>query len=233
MTAAVTARDYLALPKRIDNVIEIDLPPRVLDQYRQLEREFLARIGDETVEVLHAAALSNKLLQFANGTIYTDEDKNWTTIHDAKLTALAELVDEVAGQPLLVAYNYQPDAKRICDQFAQAEMIGRDMNTIGRWNRGEIPMLLAHPASAGHGLNLQHGGNRVIWFGLNWSLELYRQFNARLYRQGQEKPVIIHHLSARNTIDQTVLAALGRKDMTQRALLDALKEDIVGRVSDG
>ncbi len=221
----LTAEDYLELPKRIDNVIDIDLPEKERGQYLLLERKFLAEIGDEIVEVLHAAALTNKLLQFANGAIYTGEEKNWAVIHDAKLTALSELVDEAAGRPLLVAYNYQTDVKRIRDKFPQAEIIGRTSDTIDRWNRGEIPMLLAHPASAGHGLNLQHGGNTIIWFGLNWSLELYQQFNARLHRQGQEKPVIIHHLAVRDSVDQTVLAALGRKDMTQRALLNALKED--------
>ena len=226
----LTAEDYLELPRRIDTVIDIDLPAKARDQYIQLERNFLAELGDETVEVLHAAALTNKLLQFANGAIYTDEEKNWTEVHDAKLTALAELVDEAAGQPLLIAYTYQTDAKRIREQFPQAEIIGKDTDTIERWNRGEIPMLLAHPASAGHGLNLQHGGNTIIWFGLNWSLELYQQFNARLHRQGQQKPVIIHHLAVRDTVDQTVLSALRRKDMTQKALLNALKEDIERRV---
>jgi SNF2 family DNA or RNA helicase len=226
----LTAEDYLELPRRIDTVIDIDLPAKARDQYIQLERNFLAELGDETVEVLHAAALTNKLLQFANGAIYTDEEKNWTEVHDAKLTALAELVDEAAGQPLLIAYTYQTDAKRIREQFPQAEIIGKDTDTIERWNRGEIPMLLAHPASAGHGLNLQHGGDTIIWFGLNWSLELYQQFNARLHRQGQQKPVIIHHLAVRDTVDQTVLSALRCKDMTQKALLNALKEDIERRV---
>lgn len=225
---SLTAEDYLDLPPRMDNLIGIDLPERVRDQYVFLEREFLAILDDETVEVLHAAALTNKLLQFANGAIYTDEVKNWKAVHDAKLTALSELIDGTTG-PLLVAYNYQTDAKRICAQFPQAEVLGRDPQTIDRWNSGEIPLLLAHPASAGHGLNLQHGGHTVVWFGLNWSLELYQQFNARLYRQGQTRPVVVHHLVVRDTVDETVLAALDRKDVTQRALLNALKDDILGR----
>ncbi|MCR9236192.1 MAG: DEAD/DEAH box helicase [Alphaproteobacteria bacterium] len=226
----LTAADYLELPKRIDNMVEVELPTKARQQYQQLEKEFLAEIGEgEIVAVLHAAALTNKLLQFANGAIYTDDQKNWSPVHDAKLEALAELVEEAAGQPLLVAYNYRTDLTRILDRFPQAEAIGRDPNTIDRWNKGDIPLLLAHPASAGHGLNLQHGGNTIIWFGLNWSLELYQQFNARLHRQGQEKPVIIHHIAAHNTVDETVLAALARKDVTQRALLNALKQDIGGR----
>lgn len=228
----LAAKDYIQLPQRVDNLVEIPLPNRVRRQYEELEKEFLLEIGDETVEVLHAAALSNKLLQFANGAIYTGDDKSWVAVHDAKLDALAEIVDEAAGQPMLVAYNYQSDAARISKRFPQAEMIGRDPETINRWNRGEIPMLLAHPASAGHGLNLQHGGNTIVWFGLNWSLELYQQLNARLHRQGQTKPVIVHHLVARGTVDHAVMATLDRKDTTQRALLNALKKDIEGRIGE-
>lgn len=226
----LSADDYLELPKRVDNVVDIEIPEKARATYQQLERDFLAEIGDETVEILHAAALTNKLLQFANGAIYTDEEKNWRTVHDAKLAALAELVDEAAGQPLLIAHNYRTDEHRILEAFPQAEVIGKNPETIKRWNRGEIPMMLAHPASAGHGLNLQDGGNTVVWFGLNWSLELYLQFNARLHRQGQTKPVIVHHLVAQNTVDEAVMAALARKDTTQRALLDALKHDIEGRL---
>lgn len=226
----LSAADYLELPERVDNFIEVEVPEKARATYQQLERDFLAEIGDETVEILHAAALSNKLLQFANGAVYTDEEKNWQTVHDAKMGALAELVEEAAGQPLLIAHNYRTDAHRILEAFPQAEVIGRDPSTIERWNRGEIPMMLAHPASAGHGLNLQDGGSTVVWFGLNWSLELYQQFNARLHRQGQTKPVIVHHLVAQNTVDEAVIAALSRKDTTQRALLEALKHDIEGRL---
>lgn len=226
----LTAEDYLQLPDRLDNVVHVELPDSARKQYQQLERDFLAEVGDDIVEVLHAAALSNKLLQFANGAIYTDEDRNWSVVHDAKLDALAEIVEEAAGRPLLVAHNYQTDAKRIVERFPQAEQLDKDPETIARWNRGEIPMLLAHPASAGHGLNLQHGGDTIVWFGLNWSLELYQQFNARLHRQGQQRPVIIHHLVARDTVDETVMTALASKDVTQRALLNALKEDIGRRL---
>lgn len=227
----LTAEDYLELPERVDNNIPIDLPGPVASDYKQLERDFLTEIGDDVVEVLHAAALTNKLLQFANGAIYTDtETRTWATVHDAKLEVLGGLIDEAAGSPLLVAYNYQTDLKRIKERFPHAETIGKDPATIDRWNKGEIPLLLAHPASAGHGLNLQHGGNTIIWFGLNWSLELYQQFNARLHRQGQQKPVIVHHLVAQDTVDETVLEALANKDTTQRALLNALKKDIVKRI---
>ncbi|PHS06386.1 MAG: DEAD/DEAH box helicase [Blastopirellula sp.] len=226
----LSAADYLELPERVDTTIAVDIPDAAREQYRQLERDFLLEVGDdEIVEVLHAAALSNKLLQFANGAIYIDEEKNWIEVHDAKLAAMSDLVDETAGQPLLVAYNYKTDLARLLKRFPQAEVIGTNPKTIERWNAGGIPMLLAHPASAGHGLNLQHGGNNVVWFGLNWSLELYLQFNARLDRQGQTKPVVVHHIVSENTIDDTVLAALATKDATQRALLNALKADIGGR----
>lgn len=226
----LTAADYLDLPDRIDNVVVIDLPQPARDQYSELEREFLFEIGDETVEVLHAAALTNKLLQFANGAIYTDDQGAWAEVHDAKLDAFADTVSEAAGSPLLVAYNYKTDVERLLKRFPHAQVLGKDPAQIDAWNRGEIPILLAHPASAGHGLNLQKGGHTIVWFGLNWSLELYQQFNARLHRQGQDKPVIIHHLAVQDTVDETVLAALGRKDVTQRALLNALKADIERRV---
>jgi SNF2 family DNA or RNA helicase len=227
----LTAADYLDLPDRIDNTVPVDLPADARKQYVDLEREFLIEVGDDTVAVLHAAALANKLLQFANGAIYTDDQGAWSEVHDAKLDACAEIVAEAAGSPLLVAYNYKTDAERLLKRFPQAQVLGKDPAQIDAWNRGEIPILLAHPASAGHGLNLQKGGHTIVWFGLNWSLELYQQFNARLHRQGQDKPVIVHHLAVRDTVDETVLAALGRKDVTQRALLNALKEDVGTRVS--
>ncbi|MBO6507321.1 MAG: DEAD/DEAH box helicase [Roseibium sp.] len=226
----LTAEDYLELPDRVDNTVNVDLPKVPRAQYEQLERDFLAEVGDDVVEVLHAAALTNKLLQFANGAIYTDEEKNWSTVHSAKLDALGEIVDEAAGRPLLVAYNYQTDAIRIRERFPHAVLLDKDPATIARWNRGEVPMLLAHPASAGHGLNLQHGGDTIVWYGLNWSLELYQQFNARLHRQGQKRPVIVHHLVVKDTVDETVMSALAGKDITQRALLNALKEDIGNRM---
>ncbi|MBT8152723.1 DEAD/DEAH box helicase [Epibacterium ulvae] len=226
----LSAVDYLTLPDRVDNVVPLQLPETARGQYRELERDFLAEIGDDTVEVFNAAALTNKLLQFANGAVYTDDTGAWADVHSAKLDALAEIVDGSAGAPLLVAHNFKSDAARILARFPQAQPLGKDPAQIDAWNRGEIRMLLAHPASAGHGLNLQKGGNTIVWFGLNWSLELYQQFNARLHRQGQTKPTIIHHLAVEDTVDQTVLAALARKDVTQRALLDALKSDIGRRV---
>ncbi len=226
----LSAKDYLDLPERVDNVIKVELSPWNRRTYEALERDFLAEIEEETIEVLHAAALTNKLLQFANGAVYTDDQGAWSEVHDAKLEALSEIVDGASGAPILVAYNYKTDLERLLKRFPKAQTLGKDTKQIEAWNRGEIPILLAHPASAGHGLNLQAGGNVIVWFGLNWSLELYQQFNARLHRQGQDRPVIVHHLVTSDTVDETVMAALDRKDTTQRALLNALKSDIEGRI---
>ncbi len=227
----LSAEDYLTLPERIDNVIPLTMPPKAQNQYQELEKEFLLQLAQDTIEVMNAAALTNKLLQFSNGAVYTNEHGSWETVHDTKLDALEEIVQEAAGQPVLVAYNYKSDLARIRKRFSLAEHIGGSPDTIDRWNAGEVPLLLAHPASAGHGLNLQQGGNVIVWFGLNWSLELYQQFNARLHRQGQTKPVIVHHLAIKESVDETVLAALRGKHVTQKALLDALKKDITRRLS--
>lgn len=227
----LSAQDYLNMPQRIDNIIPLAMPSKASKQYRELEKEFVLKLEKETVEVNSAAVLTNKLLQFSNGALYTDDKGAFETVHDTKLDALEEMIQEAAGQPVLVAYNYQSDLARIKVRFPKAELIGHAADTIDRWNTGKIPLLLAHPASAGHGLNLQSGGNIIVWFGLNWSLELYQQFNARLHRQGQTRPVFIHHLVITDSIDVTVLAALQSKHITQKALLDALKKDISGRLA--
>ena len=225
----LSAEDYLEMPDRIDNIIRLQMPRNSRAQYRYLEREFLLELEQDTVVVANAAVLTNKLLQFSNGALYTDEEGSYEQVHDAKLDALDEIVQEAAGQPVLVAYNFKSDLARIQARFSQAEILGNSSDTIDRWNAGEIQMLCAHPASAGHGLNLQHGGNILVWFGLNWSLELYQQFNARLHRQGQTKPVFVHHLAVTDSVDMTVLEALQSKHSTQKALLDALKRDIESR----
>lgn len=227
----MSAADYLDLPNCTMRVVDIDMPDDAKAGYQELEREYLLQIEDETIVIGHAASLANKLLQYANGAIYTDDQHNWIAVHDAKIRALRDLVDETYGKPLLVAYNYRTDAERIKKAFPNAVVLGDDPDMIDQWNRGEIPMLLAHPASAGHGLNLQDGGSHIVWFGLTWSLELYLQFNARLDRQGQKEPVTVHHLVVQGAIDQTVMEALQRKDTTQRALLTALKDDIAERIA--
>ena len=171
-----------------------------------------------------AAQISGKLLQMANGAVY-DENREVFRIHDAKLDALEEIADTCAGQPILVFYNYQHDLERLQERFPRAVKMGGS-DTITAWNNGEIPMLLCQPASAGHGLNLQEGGHISVWFGLTWSLELYQQANDRLHRMGQRNAVMVHHLVAEDTLDERVMAAITRKDATQKGLLDALKSYI-------
>ena len=219
---SMSASDYLQLPERIDNVVPVKLDPEEYRHYRMMEQDQLLHMGDdETVVALTAAAVMNKLLQIANGCVYS-EYKAPVKIHEKKLDALEELID-TAQEPVLVFYSFRHGVDAIKKRIPAAhELSGPD--DIRRWNNGEIPVLLAHPASAGYGLNLQAGGHVIIWYGLTWSLELYQQANARLYRQGQYKPVIIHYLVSEGTVDEDVMAALKRKDTSQAALLAALKE---------
>lgn len=221
---SMSAEDYLDLPDRIDLEAKVELPVGVMKRYKELEKTLLAELETgEEVEAVSAAALANKMLQFSNGAAYHDEHKNWAEIHKEKLDALADIVEDNPDENMLVAYNYRFDLERLQKRFPQAVVLDKEQETIDRWNRGEIKMLLAHPASAGHGLNLQRGGSMSVWFGLNWSLELYQQFNARLHRQGQTKPVRIIHIVAKGTIDERVLMVLKDKDATQASLLNALK----------
>ena len=201
----------------------------ILKKNKVLELFNLSKTNqDDITEVsaINAAALSNKLLQFANGAIY-DENKQVFPIHDIKLEALKEIIDDANGQPVFVAWTYQFDRDRIMEYLKSYKP--RELKTnkdIGDWNAGKIQVMLAHPASAGHGLNLQAGGNIIVWFGQTWSLELYQQFNARLYRQGQQRGVIIHHLIMSGTHDEDVVNALKTKDKTQNALIDSIKAKI-------
>jgi SNF2 family DNA or RNA helicase len=221
---SMSASDYLELPERIDLVEPVYLPPAVLKAYLDFERTLLAELPDgQEIEASSAAVLANKLLQWCNGATYTDDKGNWSPLHAAKLDALAEIIEDNPGETVLVAYNYKSDLARIRERFPEAVVLDKEPATIARWNAGEIPMLLAHPASAGHGLNLQQGGALCVWYGLSWSLELYQQFNARLHRQGQTRPVRIVHLVASGCIDERVMAVLGQKDAQQNALLDALR----------
>lgn len=224
-TLSMTADDYLELPERIDITEKCYLPPKVMKDYLEFEKELLIEVEDEVIEAMSAAVLANKLLQWCNGFIYKDEFKNWAELHKVKLDALADIVEDNAGENILVAYNYKTDLERLTEKFPQAVVLDKDPDTIKRWNMGEIPMMLAHPASAGHGLNLQRGGALIVWFGLNWSLELYQQFNARLYRQGQDMPVRIIHLVIDGCMDERVMSVLSSKDVTQAALINALKRD--------
>lgn len=218
---SMSAADYLTLPKRIDNIIPVQLSPAEMQTYKTMETEQLLQIEDEDIAALNAAAVMTKLLQIANGSVYA-VDGSIVRIHDAKLEALAEIIDTTDG-PVLVFYSYKHDLTAIQSRIKGARILNT-AEDIADWNAGRVQVLLAHPASVGYGLNLQEGGYVIVWYGLTWSLELYQQANARLYRQGQEKPVIIHHLIAEGTADEEVMEALQHKDTSQAALLAALKE---------
>ena len=213
---SMKAKDYLKLPPRTDNVVSVQLSN--LATYKQMEQNLVLDFKGQEVTAANAAVLVNKLLQLANGAIYDDE-KQVVSVHDDKLDALENIVEDSQGQPILVFYQYQHDLERIKARFPQAE----ELDDLDRWNQGEISILLCHPQSAGHGLNLQKGGHIIVWFGLTWSLEYYQQANARLDRQGQTEPVIVHHLVAQNTVDEKVLRVLQGKEEKQEMLLEAVK----------
>lgn len=221
---SMSAEDWLQMPERIDREVKVQIPEAARAKYDQLERDLLLPFagGDITADTM--AILSNKLLQMANGAVY-DENGATREIHQGKIEALDDILEAANGQPVLVFYNYQHDRDRLLKHIPAARVLDTE-DDIEKWNQGKIPVMLAHPASAGHGLNLQAGGNIIVWFGLTWSLELYQQANARLYRQGQDKSVIIHHLVAEETIDGDVMAALAGKDVSQKALLEAVKARI-------
>lgn len=226
---SMRAEDYLEMPERIDNFVRVKMPDKLMDTYKKFEEENIITLANEveqgatTVNAVNAAALSNKLLQFANGAMY-DENKNVVPIHDLKLEALKEIIEAADGKPVLVAWTYQFDRDRIKSYFRN--MAPRELKTaqdINDWNAGKVQLMLAHPASAGHGINLQAGGNIIVWYGLTWSLELYQQFNARLYRQGQKQRTIIHHIVTSGTHDEDVVRALKSKDKTQNSLMNSIK----------
>lgn len=228
---SMSKEDWLTLPPVVHNTVTVRMDAKERKLYDQLRRDcVLPLLGGELADMKNfdqaivggtAATLSGKLLQMANGAVY-DEDGGVVHIHDRKLDALADIAEEAHGQSLLVFYSYRHDIDRIRERFPQAVEIGGS-ETITAWNAGEIPMLLCHPASAGHGLNLQQGGHIIVWFGLPWSLELYQQANARLNRMGQGQSVIVHHIVCEGTLDEKVLSALTEKDAVQKGLLDALK----------
>ena len=225
---SLSAKDYLELPERIDNVVHVALNPRARKAYEQFEREMLLEIDESTLDAGSAAVLSGKLLQFCNGAVY-DGEKKAVEVHGEKLEALREIVEAAQRRPVLVFYNFQHDRERIRKSLGNAGLAIEELKgpeAITRWNNREIPVLLAHPASAAYGLNLQAGGNTIVWFGLNWSLELYQQANARLHRQGQKENVIVHHLVVDCGADALVMEALQSKRATQDSLLEALKARI-------
>lgn len=233
---SMKAEDYLELPDLTYHEIPVELEAKAAKAYRELEREMVLELPEkeDDISVTSAAALSNKLLQLANGALY-DEDRNVHEIHNCKVEAFMELVESLQGKPALVFYNYQHDRTRILKVLEKTGLRVRELKTPqdeDDWNAGMIDVLLTHPASSAYGLNLQQGGNHVIWFGLTWNYELYTQANKRLHRQGQTEKVIIHHLVCSGTRDEDVMQALSRKDDVQNWVMESLKARI-RRIKDG
>lgn len=224
ITVSMKANDYLKMPELVSVTKEVTLNEKEKKRYDELKKSLVLELPDGEVTAANAASLTMKLSQMANGAIYTD-DKNVVKIHDRKLDALEDLVESANGRPVLVAYWFKHDKDRIQKRMEAREL--KEPQDFADWNAGKIPVALIHPASAGHGLNLQQGGSILIWFGLTWSLELYQQTNARLWRQGQQsRTVIVQHIIAKGTIDERILKALEHKDGTQAALIDAVKADL-------
>jgi SNF2 family DNA or RNA helicase len=201
-------KDYLNIPERIDNIVPIKLPPKAMEQYRKLEKDLLLPLLEGDVVAGSVAVLTNKLLQIAGGTVY-DEQEKVQVLHDEKLKVLEDLIEAANGKPVLVYYAYRHELEHIQKRF-DCRVLDKSKD-IEDWNKGEVPVMLVHPASAGHGLNLQDGGSTIIWFGLPWSLELYQQANARIHRQGQKSTVVVHHLVAKGTIDEDVMRVLANR----------------------
>ena len=225
---SMKAADYLDLPACIVDEVPVVLDEKARKAYSELERKMILELPEDTIDVASAAALSNKLQQLANGAVY-DEEHVYHEVHDCKLEAFTELIEGLGGQHALVFYNFRHDLERLQAVLWQKRLRHRVLASAAdeeAWNRGEVDVLLAHPASAAYGLNLQDGGHHVIWFGLNWSLELYQQANKRLHRQGQTHPVVVHHLVCLDTRDEDLAEALSRKDKVQEYVLESLKARI-------
>lgn len=224
ITISMKAADHLKMPELVSTEYTVQLSEKEREKYEQMKKELVLSTEDNEVTAANAASLSNKLSQMANGAVYSD-DESVIEIHDRKLDALEDIIESMNGRPLLVAYWFKHDLERIKKRFEIREI--KSSADISDWNSGKIPVALIHPASAGHGLNLQSGGSALVWFGLTWSLELYQQTNARLWRQGQTSDtVVIQHIIAKGTIDEQIMKALKTKDTTQAALISAVKADM-------
>lgn len=220
ITISMKSIDYLKMPECVINTVLVYLNEKERAIYSGFRDDMVASLGAEEIDAVNAAVLSGKLLQMANGAVY-DEKNKAHFIHDRKLDALEDLIEGANGKPVLIAYWFKHDLDRIQKRFPVRQL--KSSKDIEEWNEGEIPVAVIHPASAGHGLNLQSGGSTLVWFGLTWSLELYQQTNARLYRQGQKDTVVIHHIITKDTIDEDVMTALTKKEKTQASLIDAVK----------
>jgi SNF2 family DNA or RNA helicase len=218
ITVSMKTEDYADMPPVLHNVLKVRLPKKVMDQYRKFEKTLM--LEEHDIEAVNNGVLTGKLLQLANGSVY-DENGDAIEVHSLKMDALDRVIEEAAGAPVLVAYSYQFDLEKLRKKYPHAEVVGEAANLQKRWNNKEISILLAHPQSAGHGLNLQYGGHVTVWYGLCWSLEYYQQLNKRLHRPGQTETVIIHHIVAEGTVDDRVMAVLPEKDATQNALVEA------------
>lgn len=229
ITISMKSTDHLTMPELVIAEYPVRMSEDERERYDEMKRDLVLQLTDGDVTAANAAALSNKLCQMANGAIYGD-DGSVHHIHDRKLDALEDLIEAANGKSVLVAYWFKHDLERIATRLKYLHIPFSKMDTsesIARWNSGELPVALIHPASAGHGLNLQTGGSTIIWFGLTWSLELYQQTNARLWRQGQTaETVVLHHIIAKDTIDERVMEALIDKDKTQTALIEAVKANL-------
>lgn len=221
---SMRSSDYLSLPERMDQYVDIVLPDQARKAYERLERDLVLPLKDEVVTAANAAVVTGKLLQLSGGAVYGETGEG-VVIHQAKLDALTDLLEASCGHPVLCYYGYRHEAERIKAAFPQARLLKTEQD-VADWNDGKVQLLLAHPASAGHGLNLQKGGHIMVWYTLTWSLELYQQANARLHRNGQNQPVMIYHLITRDSIDEEVLQVLMGKCTKQDALIDAVKARI-------
>jgi hypothetical protein len=223
ITISMKSSDYLKLPELVMNEVPVRMSAPEEQHYETMKAEMVLSLKGKEIDAANAAALSGKLLQMANGAVY-DENHGVARLHDRKLDALEDLIEAANGKPVLIAYWFKHDMERILERFPAKRLDSTE--SIRLWNDGEIPIAVIHPASAGHGLNLQVGGSTLVWFSLTWSLELYQQTNARLWRQGQKDTVVIHHIIAKGTIDEQVMKALRLKDKTQTALIEAVKANL-------
>lgn len=229
ITISMKAADHLQMPELVQSRHTVYLSEKEMQRYVDMKQELVLELPDGEITAANAASLSGKLSQMANGAVYAD-NQTVISIHDRKLDALEDMIESMGGKPLLVAYWFQHDLERITKRLHKLKIPFSRLDTaksIQRWNAGELPVALIHPASAGHGLNLQSGGSTIVWFGLTWSLELYQQTNARLWRQGQTaETVVVQHILTEGTIDGRIMKALSEKDSTQAALIDAVKADL-------